>query len=95
MFNPFFKNCGPFKIHNLAQIIKLENIKNIPNIEIFDIKDLNNSKNSEITFYHSKKYKDAANKTKASLCITYENNFLENINAKNLMNDLKQINQKL
>ena len=25
----------------------------------------------------------------------YENNFLEDINAKNLMNDLKQINQKL
>ena len=27
------------------------------------------------------------------LCIIYQNNFLEDINAKNLMNDLKQINQ--
>ena len=73
MFNPFFKNCGPFKIHNLAQIIELENIKNIPNIEIFDIKDLNNSNKSEITFYHSKKYKNIANITQASFCITSEN----------------------
>ena len=29
------------------------------------------------------------------LCIIYQNNFLEDINAKNLMYDLKQINQKL
>ena len=48
----------------------IQNLKNIPNIEIFDIKDLNNSNKSEITFYHSKKYKNIANITQASFCIT-------------------------
>ena len=38
-----------------------------------DIKDLQNSKSNEITFFHSKKYKTIANKTKASFCITTEN----------------------
>ena len=80
MSNPFFKNCGPFKINELLNIIKLKEDKINSDIEIFDIKDLISSDKNQITFYHSKKYKDAANRTRASFCITYEN----------LKNDLPQ-----
>ena len=73
MFNPFFKNYGPFKISDLLKIIKLEGIKLKSDEEIIDIKDLNTADKKHITFYHSKKYKDAANRTKASFCITYDN----------------------
>ena len=73
MFNPFFKNYGPFKISDLLKIIKLEGIKLKSDEEIIDIKDLNTADKKHITFYHSKKYKDAANRTKASFCITNNN----------------------
>ena len=73
MSNPFFKNCGPYKINELLNIIKLKEDKINSDIEIFDIKDLISSDKNQITFYHSKKYKDAANRTRASFCITYEN----------------------
>ena len=42
------------------------------NQTILDIKDLVNSNLNEITFFHSKKYKDIAKITKASFCITTE-----------------------
>ena len=70
MINPFFKNKGPFTIHKILNLIKLKNNKNYKNIKIFDIKDLSTSTRKDITFYHSKKYKDLAYKTKASYCIT-------------------------
>ena len=73
MINPFFKNCGPFKLSELLKIIKLDDAKFQTDIEILDIKDLINSNKNEITFYHSKKYKDVANKTKASFCLTFDN----------------------
>ena len=73
MLNPFFKNHGPFKISELLRTINLKDNKIQTDSEISDIKDLNSSNTNEITFYHSKKYKDAANKTKASFCITYDN----------------------
>ncbi len=72
MFNPFFKNHGPIKI---SEIIKLLNI-NINNKyedkEIQDIKDLSSANNNDITFFHSKKYKDVAKNTKASFCLTID-----------------------
>ncbi len=40
--------------------------------KIIDIKDLDSSQENEITFFHSKKYKDSAKNTKASFCITIE-----------------------
>ena len=43
------------------------------NIDINDITDLMSAKENDITFFHSKKYKDLANNTKASFCITTEN----------------------
>ena len=73
MSNPFFKNHGPLKISSLGDILDLNNSSVLNKEEIIDIKDLLNAKLNEITFFHSKKYKDIAKKTKASFCITTEN----------------------
>ena len=73
MINPFFKNNGPFKIFDILDILDITDDEIVGNLEIFDIKDLSSSKKNEITFFHSKKYKDIANITKASFCITTKN----------------------
>ena len=73
MPNPFFKNCGPFKVNDILKILKLNNKSFDTSMMISDIKDLSNAKQNEITFFHSKKYKEIAKNTKASLCITTEN----------------------
>ena len=72
MLNPFFRNHGPF---NIIEILKILNInpKNFKNQNVQDIKDLSNSTSKDLTFFHSKKYKAIANKTKASFCITTDN----------------------
>jgi len=70
MSNPFFKNRGPFLIFDILNFLKINTASVSTNVEIKDIKDLSSSNNSEITFYHSKKYKELAQKTKASFCIT-------------------------
>ncbi len=73
MANLFFKNNGPLKISEIENILNIKiNYLNI-NQEIQDIKDLYSSNVSEMTFFHSKKYKDVANKTKASFCLTTNN----------------------
>ncbi len=72
MNNPFFKNNGPFYFSEIIKFLDL-NIKNIKqDKQIYDIKDLVTSNNEDISFFHSKKYKDAARETKASICITTE-----------------------
>jgi UDP-3-O-[3-hydroxymyristoyl] glucosamine N-acyltransferase len=53
--------------------LALEIDQNNQDQNIIDIKDLQNSKSNEITFFHSKKYKKAANNTKASFCLTTKN----------------------
>ena len=74
MNNPFFKNHGPFTIlvllknnfnlkYSLNDTLKNENLIN-------DIKNLNDATSADITFFHSIKYKDLAQKTKAIACIT-------------------------
>ena len=78
MINPFFKNNGPFKISDILQLINLDHLKIANDQKITDIKDLLTSKKNDITFFHSKKYKDIARNTKASFCIT----------TKSLKNDL-------
>jgi UDP-3-O-[3-hydroxymyristoyl] glucosamine N-acyltransferase len=70
MDNPFFKNQGPFKISEILDKINLKIKIKYKNHEISSINDLLNSNQNQITFFHSKKYKDAAKKTKASFCIT-------------------------
>jgi UDP-3-O-[3-hydroxymyristoyl] glucosamine N-acyltransferase len=72
MSNPFFKNRGPILIFDILNFLKIKIVSVSTNVEIKDIKDLSSSNNSEITFFHSKKYKELAQKTKASFCITTE-----------------------
>ena len=70
MINPFFKNSGPFNISDILKLINLDNLKISKDQKIIDIKDLITSEKNDITFFHSKKYKDIAKNTKASFCIT-------------------------
>ncbi len=70
MSNPFFENRGPFLIQNILNLLDIKNVTVNNNVQVKDIKDLYSSHNSEITFLHSKKYKELAQKTKASFCIT-------------------------
>ena len=70
MSNPFFKNQGPIKILEILKLLKLENKNLDNNYKIHDIKDLLTSTKNDITFYHSKKYKELAKNTKASFCLT-------------------------
>jgi len=73
MVNTFFKNNGPYKLSEILYELNIK-IKEINNdLKVTDIKDLQSSKLNEITFFHSKKYKNAANCTKASFCITTKN----------------------
>ena len=72
MINPFFKNSGPFKISDILQLINLDDLNIDNDQEINDIKDLLTSKKNDITFFHSKKYKNIAKNTKASFCLTTE-----------------------
>ena len=72
MINPFFKNTGPYDINFLLESINLKNQK-FSNEKINDIKDLSSSKTGELSFLHSKKYKDLAGVTEASYCLTTEN----------------------
>ncbi|WP_440652499.1 UDP-3-O-(3-hydroxymyristoyl)glucosamine N-acyltransferase [Candidatus Pelagibacter sp. HIMB1542] len=72
MSNPFFKNKGPFSILDILNSLDSKSTAFTTTTKVKDIKDLSSSNNSEITFFHSKKYKDLAQKTKASFCITTE-----------------------
>ena len=70
MQNPFFKNHGPFKLSDILFILNLNDVNFDIEHNITDVKDLFTSKNNEISFFHSKKYKNFANNTKASFCLT-------------------------
>jgi UDP-3-O-[3-hydroxymyristoyl] glucosamine N-acyltransferase len=72
MINPFFTNNGPFNISDVLKLLNLDDLKIDNNQKINDIKDLFTSQKNDITFFHSKKYKDIAKNTKASFCITTE-----------------------
>jgi len=73
MSNLFFTNKGPFKISKILELLKLENNSIDQNQIVTDVKDLFSASITDITFFHSKKYKDLAYKTKASHCITTQN----------------------
>ena len=72
MLNPFFKNHGPYNITEILELLDINN-NNLQNQNIYDVKDLFSSTSKDLTFFHSKKYQDLANKTKASFCITTDN----------------------
>jgi len=73
MLNPFFDNQGPFTVLEIQKILKLDNYKINKDDKVLDIKDLSSATNNDITFFHSKKYKDSAKNTKAMICITSDN----------------------
>jgi len=73
MLNPFFKNVGPIKLLHLLKSLNLKNTNVNIDHQITDIKDLYTSNTDNITFFHSKKYKDFAKNTKASFCLTTKN----------------------
>ena len=73
MVNPFFLNQGPINLSSIIKILKITNLKNITEHKVRDIKDLLTSSENDITFFHSKKYKDIAKNTKASFCISTDN----------------------
>ena len=73
MINPFFENTGPFKISDILKVINLDPSEINKDQMVVDIKDLFTSEKNDITFFHSKKYKDIAKYTKASFCITTKN----------------------
>ena len=76
MLNPFFKNHGPIKISQIANLLNI-NIQSLRfDCEIYDVRDLSSSTKKDITFFHSKKYFSYAKNTKASCCVTTE--FLKN-----------------
>ena len=73
MKHPFYKNHGPFKIKDLLDDLKLNDIENLIDDIVYDIKDLQTAERDHLTFFHSKRYHLQASKTKASYCITLEN----------------------
>ena len=73
MKHPFFKNHGPFKLKDLLDDLKSNNIENLSDDTIHDIKDLQTADKQHLTFFHSKKYYLQASKTKATYCITLKN----------------------
>ena len=73
MFNPFFKNFGPFTIDKLLSNSGINNDQKFKNNKIYDVKDLISATKNDLTFFHSKKYSGLAHKTKASYCVTHEN----------------------
>jgi UDP-3-O-[3-hydroxymyristoyl] glucosamine N-acyltransferase len=70
MANPFFKNYGPFTVIDILKILNLNINQEYSNKEINDIKDLFTANKNDISFFHSIKYKNLANNTKASFCLT-------------------------
>jgi len=71
--NPFFKNKGPVSLKLIFDICNLTSNINDKKIKVYDINNLDLSTNKDITFFHSVKYKDQAEQTKAKLCITTKN----------------------
>jgi len=70
MDNPFFTNKGPVKISEILDILNLKSLNlNIEQL-VKNVKDLQNAETNDISFFHSKKYKNLACNTKASFCIT-------------------------
>ena len=72
MENPFFINHGPFKISEILNILNLKKENINLDQKVKNINDLYSAENSDISFFHSKKYKDLAKNTKATYCITTE-----------------------
>ena len=80
MSNPFFINQGPYDILEILNLLDLST-NNFQKKNVYDVKDLLSASNNDLTFFHSKKYKELANFTRAAFCIT--TNSLKNELPKN------------
>ena len=69
MSHPFFAYHGPISIDKISELLKIK-IDISSNFEIAYIKDLSNADQNSLTFFHSTKYKELAQSTKASYCLT-------------------------
>ena len=69
MSHPFFAYHGPISIDKISELLKIK-IDISSNFEIAYIKDLSNADQNSLTFFHSTKYKELAQSTKASCCLT-------------------------
>jgi UDP-3-O-[3-hydroxymyristoyl] glucosamine N-acyltransferase len=98
--HPFFINNGPFRINDILNDLKLNNINNLENDLVKDVKDLQSAEINDLTFFHSKKYHSQASKTKASYCITVKNlthylpNYCRPICVDNVLLAISQITSK-
>ena len=73
MSKSFYYNQGPLKILDILKSLNLKDNSFTEDVKVYDIKDLFSANGSDISFLHSKKYKDIAQKTKACFCITTQN----------------------
>ncbi len=73
MSNFFFDNQGPFTVFEILKTLELINTDINKDLKVSDIKDLSSASENDITFFHSKRYKEFAKNTKAMICITTEN----------------------
>ena len=73
MVNPFFKNKGPIPLKTILNSCDIEATKKESKTKVFDVKSLDQCTNRDISFFHSIKYKEQANYTKAKICITTDN----------------------
>ncbi len=73
MYNSFFINKGPFKISEILSLLDINKEIVEDDVNIVNISDLTSSSRNDITFFHSKKYREIVKKTKASFCITTQN----------------------
>ena len=73
MSKSFYYNQGPLKVLDILKTLNLKDSSLSEDIKVFDIKDLFSASTSDISFFHSKKYREIAQKTKASFCITTNN----------------------
>ena len=95
MSSNFFQKKSK-KINNL-----FSNLKFKKNFIVNDIKPLQNARNNDLTFFDSIKYKDFANSTKASACITsaklekYLPSKVQKIIVKNVLFELSQVLKKI
>ena len=71
--NPFFKNKGPISLKIIFSLCDLKVTKKESKTKVFDVKILDHCTNNDISFFHSIKYKEHANNTKAKICITTDN----------------------
>ena len=68
--NPFFKKRDKNYLNEILQILNIKNKNKYKNILINDIKNLDQAINKDVTFFHSIKYKNLLNSTKAKFIIT-------------------------